>query len=90
MYCKRRIDMASSQRAHCKPTQHAHGALEDPKAFKALCLTLCANAKPWGFFLSMLKTNAASWRSRRLHRLHLALLATACTLAIFYNAVGTL
>jgi len=62
----------------------AHGALEDPTALPqryhfVLSNTLCKRQAA-AFVLSMLKINAAAWRSRRLHSV--AGVCTARTSAI--------
>jgi len=60
--------------------QRAHGALEDPtvspqRPHSALFNTLCKRQA--AVFFSMFKINAAACRSRRLHSVFTALLATA-------------
>jgi len=69
---------------HAARPQRAHGALEDPtkllqRSHSTRSNTLCKR-QPAAFVLSISKTNAAAWRSRRLHsahNAHTALLATA-------------
>ena len=57
---------ACTRRAHS-----AHGALEDPTALPQRCHSVLSNTlwkrQAVAFVLSMLKVNAAAWRSRRLH-----------------------
>jgi len=66
---------------HAARPQRAHSTLEDPTALPQCCHnalfnTLCKRqAVP--FISSMLKTNAAAWRSKRSHSAHTALVATA-------------
>jgi len=66
---------------HAARPQRTHGALEDPttlphRSHRALSNRLCKR-RAAAFILSMLKTNAAAWCSRRLLSPHTALLATA-------------
>jgi len=66
---------------HAARPQRALGTLEEPKALQqnphsTLSNTLCKRQHA-AFILRMLKTNATTWRSRRLHSLHTALLATS-------------
>jgi len=61
---------------HAAPPQCAHGTLEKLTALpqrsrSALFNTLCKRQAA-AFIWSMLKTNAAAWRSRRLHSAHTA------------------
>jgi len=62
-------------------SQRAHGALEDPTALSQRCHGVLSNTlwkrQAVAFVLSMLKVNAAAWRSRRLHGVSTALLAFA-------------
>jgi len=84
MHCKRLLQMQDLHgvctAARGAPTTR-HGTLEDPTALlqrshSARSNTLCKR-QPAAFVLSISKTNAAAWRSRRLHSAHTALLATA-------------
>jgi len=68
-----------------KTPQRCHGALSD---------MLCKRQAATAFVLSMFKINTAAWRSRRLHSVSTALLATAqCAprrSTTFFKAVRTL
>jgi len=66
---------------HAARSQRAHGSLEDPTALPHRCHSVLSNTL-WkrhaaAFVLSMLKVNAAAWRSMRLHSVSTALLAFA-------------
>jgi len=74
-HCKRPTPNAEFTRrlysVHTARSQRAHGALEDPTALPQLCYSVLSNTL-WkrqvaAFVLSMLKVNAAAWRSRRMH-----------------------
>jgi len=56
---------------HAARLQRAHGALKDPTALSQRCHSVLSNTlwkhQAAAFVLSMLKLNAAAWRSRRLH-----------------------
>jgi len=90
---------------HAARPQRAHGVVEDPTALPQRCHSVLFDTL-WerhtaAFVLSMLKINAAAWRSSRLHSVSTAFpqrfhstagVCTARTSAIcnFLNAVGTL
>jgi len=74
-YSKCRIFTASLQRASGAPTtrplrSRRHQALPQ-RSHSALSAKLCKRRAP-AFIFSMLKTNGASWRSKRLHSAHTA------------------
>ena len=62
-------------RVHVARPQPAHGALEDPKSCHSVLSNTLWKHQATAFVLSMLKINAAAWRSRQ--RLHSA--AGVCT-----------
>ena len=82
MHCKRPTPNAEFIRrlysVHTARSQRAHGALEDPTALPQRCHRVLSNTlwkrQAAAVVLSMLKVNAAAWRSGRLHsvpqRLH--------------------
>ena len=59
---------------HTAGSQRAHGALEVPTAFHRVLSNTRWKRQAAAFVLSMLKVNAAAWRSRRLHSVCTALL----------------
>jgi len=106
--CKRPTPNAEFTRrlysVHTARSQRAHGALEDPTALPQRCHSVLSNTlwkrQAAAFVLSMLKVNAATWRSRRLHsvstafpqrcwRLHSAHLGVLQFFKRYGNAVRT-
>jgi len=82
-HCKRPTPKTEFTRrlysVHTARSQRAHGALEDSTALPQRCHSVLSNTlwkrQAAAFVLSMLKINATTWRSRRLHSVCTALLA---------------
>jgi len=94
MHYNRLLQMQNLHSAFTACTRRAHNAPTALSKTPQRCHSVLSNTL-WKrqaavFVLSMLKVNAATWRSRRLHSV--AGLYTARTLAFcnFFNAVGTL
>jgi len=62
---------------HAAHSKQAHGALEDPTALPQRAVNTLRKQQAAAFVLSMLKVNAATWPSVRLHSVSTALLAFA-------------
>jgi len=62
---------------HVARPQRAHGALEYPQRCHSVAIACSQTRQAAAFVLSMLKINAASWRSRRLHSVSTGLLTFA-------------
>jgi len=76
-YSKYRIYTASLQRAH--------GTLEDPTALPQHLSNTLWKRQVAAFVLSMLKINAAAWRSRRLHSVAAVCTARTSAICIFFK-----